>query len=254
MRAARADAAATCGRPYARPRRRRRPAGRRRGDDAPRHRRRRRWRARQARCTRSAVSSGARQREQLAQHVLGGGGLLAAARGRIAPRRWMRTSEPRFEQPQVLVERPAQVRQARVVGRPRANSRCGCGDEAATAHHARRRRARGALRRAAGRAGCVASASVTVDVGEALRRALGGPGEVHPAVVGGAAGELALPFFAARSTSTRCTRADHASLMACACASSCACSRAQALLLQPPVAPRRAARRPACRAGGCRGS
>ena len=64
------------------------------------------------------------------------------------------------------------------------------------------------------------------DVGEAVDER-GGAVEVDPAIVLGAAGELRVHRARdGRSTSTRCTRADHARLIARACASSCACRRA----------------------------
>ena len=53
--------------------------------------------------------------EQVAQHALGAGGARARSRGNWLPRRRISTPRRCFDQPQVLVERTAQMREPRVV-------------------------------------------------------------------------------------------------------------------------------------------
>ena len=131
--------------------------------------------------------------------------------------------EARFHQPQIGIQRAAQTCQPRVVGRlEREFARCSA---ARDSRGARARRSSSRPRSECGRA------SVTRDIDEALQQRCG-PGEIDPAIVFGAPGELARVLLRVRAPPARAARCRPCvRLIASACASSCACRRCQPLLL-----------------------
>ena len=149
-------------------------------------------RSRSARCTRSGVTSSLLVSSYSSRSRSSARGRLFAGHAEGVAAALDAYVQPRFEQAQVLIERPAQIRQACVVGRDEIEFPQDRAMRPPRASAARRRGAAGSAGSASPRRPrrLWASASVTVTSCEATDE-LGRSGKIDPAVVGGAAGELA---------------------------------------------------------------